>query len=53
MIDTHSHLFADEFKDDLEECIKRAKDNNIEKIILVGFSYETNKRAYELWFKRY
>ena len=48
MIDTHSHLFADEFKDDLEECIKRAKDNNIEKIILVGFSYETNKRAYEL-----
>ena len=48
MIDTHSHLFADEFKNDLLECINRAKENNIEKIILVGFSYETNKKAYEL-----
>jgi TatD DNase family protein len=48
MIDTHSHLFAEEFENDLDECIKRAKENNIEKIILVGFSYETNAKAYEL-----
>lgn len=48
MIDTHSHLFAEEFKDDLEQCILRAKENNVNKIILVGFSYETNDKAYEL-----
>lgn len=48
MIDTHSHLFAEEFKDDLDQCILRAKENNVNKIILVGFSYETNDKAYEL-----
>ena len=48
MIDTHSHLFAEEFNDDVNKCIIRAKENGIEKIILVGFSYETNKKAYEL-----
>ena len=48
MIDTHSHLFAEEFKDDLDECIKRAKDNNVNKIILVGFSHETNIKSQEL-----
>lgn len=48
MIDTHSHLFEDEFKDDLDECIKRCKENNISKIILVGFSEETNEKAFEL-----
>ena len=37
MIDTHSHLFAEEFKDDLEGCLLRAKENNVNKIILVGF----------------
>ena len=48
MIDTHSHLFEDEFKDDLDECIKRCKDNNVNKIIIVGFSDETNLKAQEL-----
>lgn len=44
MIDTHSHLFDSAF-DDLEECIKRCKENNVNKVILVGFSSETNKLA--------
>ena len=48
MIDTHSHLFADEFKNDLDQCILRAKSNEVNKIILVGFSFETNKRAQEM-----
>ena len=48
MIDTHSHLFADEFIDDIDNCIQRAKDNNVSKIILVGFSYDTNRKAQEL-----
>lgn len=48
MIDTHSHLFGLEFENDLEECIKRCKINNINKVILVGFSNETNKKAIDL-----
>ncbi len=48
MIDTHSHLFEDEFKEDIDNCILRAKDNNIKKIILVGFSSQTNQAAQDL-----
>lgn len=47
MIDTHSHLFEDDFNDDIELCIKRCKENNVNKIILVGFSYKTNRLAQE------
>lgn len=46
MIDTHSHLFEDDFNNDIEECITRAKNNGIDKIVLVGFSHETNEKAY-------
>ena len=48
MIDTHSHLFEEEFKNDLNECIKRCKEKNVNKIILVGFSCETNRLALDL-----
>lgn len=48
MIDTHSHLLAEEFKDDLDSCIKRCLENNVNKVILVGFSKELNRRAQEL-----
>ena len=48
MIDTHSHLFEDEFKDDIDNCITRAKEAGIEKIMLVGFSYDTNRKAQEI-----
>lgn len=48
MIDTHSHLFEDEFADDLEDCIQRCRKRNINKILLVGFSKETNEKAYRL-----
>lgn len=51
MIDTHSHLFDDEF-DDIVECIDRCKANNVNKVILVGFSSETNKKAIE-YSKKY
>ncbi len=48
MIDTHSHLFEDDFKEDLDECIKRCKENEVSKIVLVGFSKDTNEKAYQL-----
>ena len=48
MIDTHSHLFEEEFDNDRKECIERAINNNVKKIVLVGFSKETNLKAYNL-----
>ena len=48
MIDTHSHLFEDEFINDIDSCIERCKENNVNKVILVGFSNETNLKAQEL-----
>ncbi len=48
MIDTHSHLFDDAFKEDLEACITRCINENVNKIVLVGFSHETNQKAFEI-----
>ncbi|MDE5565502.1 MAG: TatD family hydrolase [Anaeroplasmataceae bacterium] len=48
MIDTHSHLFDEQFEDDLDACIKRCEDKNINKVILVGFSKSTNTLAQNL-----
>ncbi|MEA4917740.1 TatD family hydrolase [Proteiniphilum sp.] len=33
-IDTHSHLFAEEFEDDLHEVVARAKEAGVEKVLL-------------------
>lgn len=33
-IDTHSHLFAEEFEDDLHEVVARAKEAGVEKVFL-------------------
>lgn len=48
MIDTHSHLFDVAFLNDLEDCIERCKVNHVNKVILVGFSKQTNIQAFEL-----
>ena len=45
MIDTHSHMYSTEYPD-LLDCIKRCKENNVEKILLVGFNDETNEQAF-------
>jgi hydrolase, TatD family len=33
-IDTHSHLYSAEFAQDLDSCVKRAKENGVTKILL-------------------
>ena len=48
MIDTHCHLFDEEFDIDREDAIKRAIDSGVEKMILVGFSHKTNQLAQEM-----
>ena len=34
LIDTHTHLYSDEFKDDIEDVIARAKQNGVERFYL-------------------
>ncbi|ELW9008222.1 TatD family hydrolase, partial [Campylobacter upsaliensis] len=48
LFDTHTHINADEFQEDLEEVIERAMDAGMEKMVVVGFDRPTITRAMEL-----
>ena len=48
MIDVHCHLNLKGFEKDTDEVIKRAIASGVEKIINVGTSLESSKRAVEL-----
>ena len=50
-IDTHAHIFDEQFNCDREEVIKRLIEAKIEKLVLVGFSKETNVLAQNLALK--
>lgn len=41
MIDTHTHLDGEEFNDDRQETIQRAKDSGIEKVFLPAIDLKT------------
>ena len=47
-IDTHVHLNADQYENDVEEVIARALDAGVSKMIVVGFDRKTINRAMEL-----
>ena len=47
-IDTHAHIFDEQFSVDQEEVIKRILEAKLSKVVVVGFSKETNKLALEL-----
>jgi len=48
IIDTHCHLDCKRFEDDLDEVIKRAKENGIEKFIIPAADPLTFERAFEI-----
>jgi TatD DNase family protein len=48
LFDTHVHLNADQYNDDLEEVIQRALDHDVKNMVVVGFDRTTIKRAIEL-----
>ena len=50
-IDTHAHIFDSQFDDDRDAVINRIKEANIKKVVVVGFSKETNELALNLAFK--
>ena len=45
LIDTHSHIYYDKYKDDLSEVINRATANNICNIICVGVDIDSSKKS--------
>lgn len=51
MIDTHAHLMFPEFKDDIVNVLKRAKDAGISKIINVGCDLKSCKSSVEMGAK--
>ena len=48
LIDTHTHLYLDEFKYDIDELIKRALKNNIQKFLLPNIDTNTIQPLLEL-----
>lgn len=48
LFDTHVHLNADQFQDDLDEVITRAKEAGVEKMVVVGFDEKTINIAMDL-----
>jgi TatD DNase family protein len=47
-IDTHAHLAEDDFDQDIQEVIQRAKAADVSRIILIGCQIEGAKRALAL-----
>ncbi len=47
IIDTHAHLYWENFKDDLDEVIKRALDAGITGVINVGVDIKTSQKVLE------
>jgi len=48
LFDTHAHLNAAQYDEDVKEVIDRAKQEKVEKIVVVGFDRETITRGIEL-----
>lgn len=48
MIDTHSHLFAEEFADDLPQVIERAKAAGVRKVFMPNIDDTTIRELLEV-----
>jgi TatD DNase family protein len=48
LFDTHAHLNAEEYKDDLDEVILRAQEAGVTNMVVVGFDRPTIEKAMEL-----
>jgi TatD DNase family protein len=48
LIDTHAHLFFDDYANDLEQVLARAKEAGVEKIIVPSVDLATSLKSIEL-----
>jgi TatD DNase family protein len=47
-VDTHAHLFYQDYHNDLDDVVKRAQDAGVEYIINLGTDLETSRQVIEL-----
>src|ERR1044071_5402345 len=48
LIDTHAHLDFPDFANDLEDVLRRAEEAGVTRVITIGTSIESSRRAIEL-----
>lgn len=48
LIDTHSHIYAEDFNSDLDEVVKNAYNNDVKKIVLPNIDAGSVKRMLDL-----
>lgn len=48
LIDTHSHIYSEDFNDDIKEVLQNAYNNDIKKIVLPNIDSGTIKRLIDL-----
>jgi len=48
LIDTHSHIYSEDFNDDIDEVLQNAYNNDVRKIILPNIDSGTIKRLLDL-----
>lgn len=48
MIDTHTHLYSEQFEDDFSEMLNRALDKGVEKFFLPAIDSETHRKMIDL-----
>jgi TatD DNase family protein len=48
LIDTHAHLDFPDFARDLEDVLRRAAEADVKRVITIGTSIESSRRAIEL-----
>src|SRR4030095_8058637 len=48
LIDTHAHLDFPDFANDLEDVLRRADEFDVRRVMTIGTSIESSRRAIEL-----
>ena len=48
LVDTHSHIYYDQYEDDLSKVINDAEDSEIKRIVCVGTDIETSYKSIEI-----
>ena len=48
LIDTHCHIYYDSYKKDLDEVLKRSKENSISKLICIGVDLKSSIESIQL-----
>jgi TatD DNase family protein len=48
LIDTHSHIYSEDFNDDIEEVLQNAYNNNVKKIVMPNIDSGSIKRLLDL-----